>query len=203
MKYALWITLVSSLTLSLQARTQEIHLTIEGMVCAFCAQGLDALARSQDAVESTTVDMDNRLLVLHLAESKSMGDDEVIAYVRDAGYDLDSFFRSEHSSMEVVERVRDVTGVELPSAITSAVLHEFTDANGQARMLARLTVSNRNSRAWERALQPSDSAMVLPAQSGDPHPWLPTDLEDYRNFRMGDVLVSMEPSGSVLFLQPG
>jgi hypothetical protein len=68
MKHAIWITFISSLTLSLQARTEEIHLTIQGMVCAFCAQGLDALARSKDAVESTTVDMDNRLLILHLAQ---------------------------------------------------------------------------------------------------------------------------------------
>jgi hypothetical protein len=105
-----------------------------------------------------------------------MSDDEVVAYVRDAGYDLDSFFRSESSSKDSVERIRAATGVELPSAVTSAVLHEFTDADGQPRMLARITVSSKNSRAWNRALQPSDSVITLPSQADEKHPWLPGNL---------------------------
>jgi cation transport ATPase len=182
-------------------KAEEINLTINGMVCAFCAQGLADLARSFDPVQQAYVDMDNRLVVLSIKPDSSMSDDQVREYVKDAGYDLESFFRTDQSTEKNVQRLAGLLGRDLPSRPSSAYLIEVVGEDGKKYIFARLTIYRQHTRAWNRVLQPTDQALSLPVVELESLPWMPDSVTGHRHFRLNEALVSMAQSGTLVFLK--
>lgn len=71
--------------------------TVKGMVCSFCAQGIKKTFGKLDSVENTTVDLELKLVTLKLKSGKNLTDDEIKILIHDAGYEVLS-----------VERKKDV-----------------------------------------------------------------------------------------------
>jgi copper chaperone CopZ len=83
-----------ALTLPYPARAAEtIAARIEGMVCSFCAQGLEKKFKATGAVERVKVGMEDKLITLNLKEGQSLPDAEIRRIVNDAGFALESVRR--------------------------------------------------------------------------------------------------------------
>lgn len=186
-----------------QAKAEEINLTVNGMVCAFCAQGLADLARSFDPVQEAYVDMDNRLVVLAIRPGHVMTEALIQEYVNDAGYDLESFFRVDQSTSANVERLRALLGTDLPSRPSSAYLWTETLENGNTYTFARLTIYRNHLRRWNRQLANSSTpGDVLP--SGAPEWWTAgLDASALQHFALQGHVGARTQAGTLVFLRIG
>jgi len=80
------IVLVSAMTIGNAAQAETILASIHGMVCAFCATGIEKSFKKQAAVETVKVDLDKKLVTLNTKPDKTLDDDTVKKVIADAGY---------------------------------------------------------------------------------------------------------------------
>ncbi len=72
---------------------QTIEVKVKGMVCSFCAQGLDKKFKAEPSIETVKVELKKQLLSLTLKENSQLTDEQIKAVVTDAGYNVDSIIR--------------------------------------------------------------------------------------------------------------
>jgi periplasmic mercuric ion binding protein len=89
MKRALIISLFAlNLSNAAQAATQTIKAEVNGMVCAFCAQGIEKKMRSLTQTQDVYVDLKNKIVAVQLKDGQALTHDTVKALIKDAGYDV-------------------------------------------------------------------------------------------------------------------
>lgn len=71
-----------------QAATQTIKAEVNGMVCAFCAQGIEKKMRSLTQTQDVFVDLKNKVVAVQLKDGQQLPHDTVKALIKDAGYDV-------------------------------------------------------------------------------------------------------------------
>ena len=89
-----FLTVIILLCSSL-VQAEIVTVTVKGMVCSFCAQGIKKTFGSKDEVEDVKVDLDSKLVVLNIKKDKTIADDEIKSLINDAGYDVESITRKE------------------------------------------------------------------------------------------------------------
>jgi cation transport ATPase len=67
---------------------QSIKAEVNGMVCAFCAQGIEKKMKAQAAAKEVYVDLKKKVVAVELKEGQSMDMDKFKAEIKDAGYDV-------------------------------------------------------------------------------------------------------------------
>jgi copper chaperone CopZ len=80
-------------TKSTSASVQEVRVEVDGMVCAFCAQGVKKKFDGQEAVKSLDVRLADRLVTINLNENHNMTDEEISKLITDAGYTVRGIHR--------------------------------------------------------------------------------------------------------------
>ena len=90
-KYLLTIMLMFALTAAVSAET--IRTTVNGMVCAFCATGIEKTFRKQSEVESVKVDLKERLVTIKTKPGKTLTDAKVKEIVTYSGYTMGKIVR--------------------------------------------------------------------------------------------------------------
>lgn len=89
MKKLLLITVVLSTLFSpLAFSTQTIKANVNGMVCAFCAQGIEKKMRSLTQTQDVYVNLKQRIVAVELKDGQTLSNDKVKAIIKDAGYDV-------------------------------------------------------------------------------------------------------------------
>lgn len=83
------------LTLSNSAFAETVKVSVNGLVCAFCAQGIKKTFSKESAVDSVDVNLDNKLVTLKLKKDQKITDERIGALIKDAGYNLVKIERSE------------------------------------------------------------------------------------------------------------
>lgn len=81
--------LVSTLLLSLSswsARAEGVLITVKGMVCAFCAQGIEKNFKAKPEVADTSVDLDKMQVKVSYKEGKSLNEEELKEIITEAGF---------------------------------------------------------------------------------------------------------------------
>ena len=86
MKNLLTYTLAMSL-ISFSAHAETAHVTVNGMVCAFCAQGLERSFGKLDAVEKIKADLDNMTVTISIKTGKQLDDIAIQKAIKDNGLD--------------------------------------------------------------------------------------------------------------------
>lgn len=76
------------ITSTAAARAETITATIKGMVCAFCATGIERTFTKQAAVKDVKVDLDSKLLTLHTKDGQTIDDVTIKTLVTNAGYSV-------------------------------------------------------------------------------------------------------------------
>lgn len=72
---------------SAQAATTT-KITVNGMVCAFCAQGIEKKLTAMPQTRAVYVDLGEKIVAVEAREGQTIDVDKVRAEIQDAGYDV-------------------------------------------------------------------------------------------------------------------
>lgn len=61
---------------------------VHGMVCSFCAQGIEKKFKAREEISSVSVDLDTKTVDLQFKDGKSMGEDDIKKMIQASGYDV-------------------------------------------------------------------------------------------------------------------
>jgi len=89
-----YLTIIVSLSLSATACADTIRATVNGMVCGFCATGIEKTFKAQPEVKSVTVDLQKRLVTVATKEGQAIDDARLRKLIGNAGYSVVSIDRS-------------------------------------------------------------------------------------------------------------
>lgn len=89
-----------SLFLVVSAKADEINsieVEVNGLVCAFCAQGITSAFSKEPQTQDVLVSLEHRLVAIELKPGTQMSDERVIEVLVDAGYDVVGMKRTQRS----------------------------------------------------------------------------------------------------------
>jgi copper chaperone CopZ len=72
------------------ANHSRVIIEIKGMVCSFCAQGIQKSFEAHSAMASVKVNLDTRTVELTVKRFRRISDDDIRAIINDAGYSVKS-----------------------------------------------------------------------------------------------------------------
>lgn len=76
---------------------EQVTVTVKGMVCSFCAQGIKKTFMRKDGVENVEVDLDKKLVTIVTTPGKTIKDSELQESIVDAGYEVVTIERKQGS----------------------------------------------------------------------------------------------------------
>lgn len=79
---------MSLFTGAAQAAVQTIKAEVNGMVCAFCAQGIEKKMRSLSETSDVYVNLKKKIVAVEIKEGKTLSHDTVKNIVKEAGYEV-------------------------------------------------------------------------------------------------------------------
>lgn len=91
-------------TVAAQAGT--IEMKVNGLVCAFCARGIEKTFHKNPAVADVVVSLEDKLVAVQMNEGTDISDQELRATLTDAGYDIKSIERTETPVAAIRERLK-------------------------------------------------------------------------------------------------
>ncbi len=83
----LLLTLLLAIGGTAQA-AQTITAHVNGMVCAFCAQGIEKKARALPQTEDVYVNLKQKIVAVQVKDGHTLSSDTLKSLVKDAGYDV-------------------------------------------------------------------------------------------------------------------
>jgi copper chaperone CopZ len=83
------------------AHAKTVKMEVNGMVCAFCAQGIEKRLRSMGPTQDVFVSLQNKLVAVALKDGQDIPDATLITSMKEAGYDVTSVQRVDDSLADV------------------------------------------------------------------------------------------------------
>ncbi len=68
---------------------EEIKVGVKGMVCAFCAQGIEKQFKAQKEVESIEVSLQNKFVKIKFKDGQKISNEKITEILKDAGYETE------------------------------------------------------------------------------------------------------------------
>ena len=85
-KHLLTIIIFFGLSAAISADT--IKATVNGMVCGFCATGIEKTFRAQPEIKSVNVDLENKLVTIETKQGRTLDDARIKKLLGNAGYSV-------------------------------------------------------------------------------------------------------------------
>lgn len=79
------------------ASAGTIEMRVHGLVCAFCAQGIEKTLRKNPATEDVVISLENKLVAVGTRPGQDITDAELRRALTDAGYDVKGITRTERT----------------------------------------------------------------------------------------------------------
>lgn len=99
MKKLLLTTTLLFTTLTVNAGT--IEMKVFGLVCGFCAQGIEKTLRKNPAVADVVVSLEDKLVAVTTKEGNDVADADLTKALTDSGYDVKDIKRTERTMAEI------------------------------------------------------------------------------------------------------
>jgi copper chaperone CopZ len=99
MKQILLTTLLAALSVTAAADT--IEMKVYGLVCGFCAQGIEKTLRKNPATEDVVVSLEDKLVAIATRQGQDIADAELTQALTDAGYDVKGISRTQRSMADI------------------------------------------------------------------------------------------------------
>jgi copper chaperone CopZ len=87
------LTVIIAFGLVTIVSAETIHTTVNGMVCAFCATGIEKTFRKQSEVASVKVDLPSKQVTIRTKPGKTLSDAKVKEIVTYSGYTMGKIVR--------------------------------------------------------------------------------------------------------------
>lgn len=84
----------------------SVRVTVNGVVCAFCVQGIERHFRQRDEVKGIFISLTHSVMLLELEPDKPMTDELIVDTTKRAGYEVVRIERIETPFEEERERLR-------------------------------------------------------------------------------------------------
>jgi len=88
------------------APAATIEIDVNGLVCAFCAQGIEKKLRAFPATEDVVVSLEQKLVALATKPGQDIADDEIRRALTDAGYAVKAIHREDETLDAVRMRLK-------------------------------------------------------------------------------------------------
>jgi copper chaperone CopZ len=88
------------------ANAETIEMTVNGLVCGFCAQGIEKTFRKNPATADVLVSLEHKLVAVETKAGADISDDTLRAALKDAGYDVKEIRRSERGIAAVRSEIK-------------------------------------------------------------------------------------------------
>lgn len=85
---------------------KTIEMDVNGLVCAFCAQGIEKTLRALPATSDVYVSLERHLVAVKLKDGSDIDDAMLGKTLKDAGYTVVSIQRTEHSLDELRQQAQ-------------------------------------------------------------------------------------------------
>jgi periplasmic mercuric ion binding protein len=76
------------LLFSFSAFAKDIHISVKGMVCGFCAQGIEKKFKAMPEVDKVEVSLEKKTVFVKTKENKDISDETIKQVLSDAGYNV-------------------------------------------------------------------------------------------------------------------
>jgi copper chaperone CopZ len=84
----------------------SIKATVNGMVCAFCAQGIEKRLSKLPATQAVYVDLKQKIVAVEAKAGQTLDGKAITAEITDAGYDVTNLETVEKSVAEIKADVK-------------------------------------------------------------------------------------------------
>ena len=99
------LLLLTAALLATAANAGTIEMKVNGLVCGFCAQGIEKTLRKNPATADVFVSLENRLVAVSTKDGQDIADNELRKALTASGYDLKEIART-NTPLEILrERV--------------------------------------------------------------------------------------------------
>ena len=88
------------------ARAATIEMEVNGLVCAFCAQGIEKKLRAFPETADVVVSLEKKLVALSTKDGQDIPDDELKTALTNAGYTVKAIHRENETLDDVRERLK-------------------------------------------------------------------------------------------------
>ncbi|MDC3091728.1 cation transporter [Rickettsiales bacterium] len=72
---------------------QTVRVSVNGLVCDFCARSIEKLFSKKESVDSINVNLEKMLITINLKIGKVLNDDTIKEVIRNSGYDVTEIYR--------------------------------------------------------------------------------------------------------------
>jgi copper chaperone CopZ len=93
---------------SASARATTIEMNVNGLVCAFCAQGIEKQLRKFPATADVVVSLEKKLVAVGLKDGQDIPDSELRHALTNAGYTVKGIERTQTSIPELRDGLKQV-----------------------------------------------------------------------------------------------
>lgn len=87
--------------LSATAAADTIEMKVYGLVCGFCAQGIEKTLRRNPATEDVVVSLEDKLVAIATRPGQDIPDADLTKALTDAGYDVKGISRTQRSMADI------------------------------------------------------------------------------------------------------
>ena len=98
------IILIATLFLSMNTYALTQRIEVLGMVCAFCAQGIEKSFSSDENIKDVFVNLENYFVVIESRDGKNINEKYITTIIKDAGYDVQKIEVVSDSVSEIREK---------------------------------------------------------------------------------------------------
>lgn len=106
MKKLFALLLATAFTLPAFAAT-SVKAGVNGMVCAFCAQGIEKKLSKLPAAQTVYVDLKRKVVVVEARPGQTLDTKVIEAEIKDAGYDVTQIETVEQSAADIKASLKD------------------------------------------------------------------------------------------------
>lgn len=75
------------ITTSIAFAGEELKVGVKGMVCAFCAQGIEKIFLAQPEIAKVEVSLANKYVKLNFKDGKRFTNEKIAELLKDSGYE--------------------------------------------------------------------------------------------------------------------
>lgn len=100
------VTLVLIIAAQSSFAATSLKATVNGMVCAFCAQGIERRLIKMGATKEVFVDLKRRTVAVEIKDGEALDSKAITAEIVDAGYDVVQLEVVQQSVAEIKAEIR-------------------------------------------------------------------------------------------------
>jgi copper chaperone CopZ len=88
------------------ANAATIEMKVYGLVCGFCAQGIEKTLRKNPSTQDVVVSLEHQLVAVVTRDGADITDDVLTKALTDAGYDVKGITRTQRSATEIRDSLK-------------------------------------------------------------------------------------------------